>query len=208
MQGEYNQASPSETIDLPQTLLEPILMRYATLHGFKCRWDSKFVSFIDDKESGTVITTALDKITQKQFKIRSKYLFGADGARSQIVQQLGLPMDYRPPHGWAVNVLVEADLTHLMKYRMGNLHWVLQPDSEHPEFARVASLRMIKPWTEWIAVVFPLPGVEKPTVPHTETFLKLVREFIGDPSIPVKLLGISYYDVNDSVAESFSRGNV
>lgn len=64
-----------------------------------------------------------DRITNVDYSVRSRYLFGADGARSQIARQLELPMIKRPGQGFAVNILIEADMTHLMENRMGNLHW-------------------------------------------------------------------------------------
>jgi 2-polyprenyl-6-methoxyphenol hydroxylase-like FAD-dependent oxidoreductase len=95
--GDYKLASPSEPLDLPQTLLEPILSRYATLNGFRCRFDTKFVSF--EQSSDGVVTTLYDKVLAKSYTVRSKYLFGCDGARSPIVQQLGLPMIKRQGQG-------------------------------------------------------------------------------------------------------------
>jgi 2-polyprenyl-6-methoxyphenol hydroxylase-like FAD-dependent oxidoreductase len=181
-------------------------MRYATTHGFKCRWDTKFVDFVQQDDS--VLVTLEDKVTRQRYHIRTKYLFGADGARSQIVRQLELPLVEKPIHGWAINVLVEADLSHLMEHRSGNLHWVMQPDSENNEFALLASMRMVKPWNEWIIIMFPKPGTDKPRTVAKDEYLKLARAFIGDPSVPIKLLGISYYDVNEAYAERYSRGNV
>lgn len=37
-------------MDLPQTLLEPLLVKYATLNGFKVRFDTRFLSFTEDGE--------------------------------------------------------------------------------------------------------------------------------------------------------------
>jgi hypothetical protein len=36
----------------------------------------------------------------------------------------------RPGQGFAINVLIEADMSHLMEHRKGNLHWILQPVSK------------------------------------------------------------------------------
>ena len=43
--GDYELASSCKPVDLPQTLLEPTLMRYASHHGFQFRFDTSFVSF-------------------------------------------------------------------------------------------------------------------------------------------------------------------
>lgn len=87
------------------------------MHGFQVRFDTKFVSF---KENGNSVTTELfDKLSGKTYQIRSKYLFGADGARSEVLRQLDLPLIKKPSQGLAINVLVKADLSHLIKNRMG-----------------------------------------------------------------------------------------
>lgn len=124
--------------------MEPILIRHATLHGFHCRFDTEFITFTQGDKA--VTTTLRDRITGGKYRIRSKYLFGADGARSPIAQQLGLPMIKRPGQGFAINILLEADMTHLMNDRMGNLHWLLTPEKEHPDYAWIGCIRMVKPW--------------------------------------------------------------
>jgi flavin-dependent dehydrogenase len=42
-----------------------------------------------------VTTTVLDKLTNQTYEIRSRFLFGADGARSSIMKQLDLPLDVK-----------------------------------------------------------------------------------------------------------------
>jgi 2-polyprenyl-6-methoxyphenol hydroxylase-like FAD-dependent oxidoreductase len=203
--GDYEMASPSEPLDIPQTLLEPILMRYATLNGFKVRWDTQFVSLEQDEKG--VTTTLFDKVAQQTYRVRSRYLFGADGARSQIVRQLDLPLIRRPGQGFAINILVEADMTHLMENRKGNLHWILQPDVEHPDYAWIGCWRMVKPWHEWLCIIFPEPTATREVRSEAE-YLKRVKEMLGDDSIDVKIKGISTWAINETAAEQYSVGNV
>jgi 2-polyprenyl-6-methoxyphenol hydroxylase-like FAD-dependent oxidoreductase len=205
--GDYETASPSETLDLPQTIFEPILVRYATAHGFKCRSNTRFLSFSEDKKTDTVMSRLHDRIIGQTYSIRSKYLFGADGARSQIMQQLEIPLLQRPALGWAINALIDADLTNLMEHRPGNLHWILQPDADVPDYARITNLRMVKPWTEWIFIMYPKPRTKK-GAPSEKEYIDIIHKSIGDNSIPVKIKGISFWDVNDTVAEYYSWGHV
>ncbi|KAJ9603045.1 hypothetical protein H2200_012340 [Cladophialophora chaetospira] len=204
--GDYELASPSVPLDLPQTLLEPIMTRWATLRGFHVRWDTSFVSFEQQPEGG-VMTTLLDKVTGQQYKVRSKYLFGADGARSNIVRQLQLPMIKRPGQGFAINILMEADMSHLMENRMGNLHWILQPNIEHPEWAWIGCMRMVKPWHEWLCIIFTEPTAER-TLRTNEEYMKRVKEMVGDDSIDIKILGVSTWAINETAAEIYSKGDV
>ncbi|KAK2733989.1 hypothetical protein FQN55_003049 [Onygenales sp. PD_40] len=205
--GDYEMASPCNPADLPQTLMEPILVRYAITNGFKMRFDTKLLSFTEDAETNLITANVQDRISNAQYQIRTKYLFGADGARSQIVKQLKLPLDAKPGQGLAINVLVKADLTHLMEHRNGNLHWVMQPDREHPEFGWMAVVRMIKPWTEWMFIFFTTRDCDPGITPSREEYLKRVKEFIGDDT-PAEILDISKWFVNETVAEKYSQGNV
>jgi 2-polyprenyl-6-methoxyphenol hydroxylase-like FAD-dependent oxidoreductase len=193
-------------VDLPQTLLEPILVRNATLNGFNCRFDTTFVSFTQDEEG--VLSTLKDNISGALYQIRSKYLFGADGARSEVFRQLELPLDVRPDQGVAYNVHLKADLSSYMRYRTGNLHWLLQPDKEHPLFGWACIARMVRPWDEWLFIVLPERGKELETNPSNEQWEQRMKEFIGDDSISTEILGVSKWRINDVVAKKFSKGRV
>jgi 2-polyprenyl-6-methoxyphenol hydroxylase-like FAD-dependent oxidoreductase len=209
-QGDYEAASPCNPIDLPQTLLEPLLVRYATLNGFQCRFDTTFIRFVQDDQTNTVITTLQDNLTGSQFHIRSKYLFGADGARSEVLKQLGLPLLTKPGGGLAINVLVRADLSRHIEHRTGNLHWLFQPDRPYPSFGWSCIARMVKPWYEWMFILFPDPEFDGRihNNPSKEDYLQRVKELIGDDSIETEVLGVSKWYVNEIVAEEYSKGNV
>ncbi|KAJ5619935.1 hypothetical protein N7510_003919, partial [Penicillium lagena] len=204
--GEYEIASPCDPVDLPQTLLEPILVRYATLNGFTCRFDTTFVAFEQDATGTT--STLRDNISGAQYKVRSKYLFGADGARSEVFKQLDLELDVQPDQGTAFNVHMKADLSRYMKYRTGNLHWLLQPDKEHPLFGWACIARMVKPWDEWLFIVLPERGKEIECYPSAEEWTARMKEFIGDDTIDTELLGVSKWRLNEVVAKTFSKGRV
>ncbi|KAM4064898.1 FAD binding domain-containing protein [Hirsutella rhossiliensis] len=204
--GDYEMASPCKPADLPQTLLEPILIRHAVHHGFRVRFDTTLLSFADDERSNVITAVVRDDLTKTETTIRTTYLFGADGARSHVVQRLGLPLDRKPGQGLAFNVLVKADMSHLIGSRMGNLHWVMQPDREHPDFGCMGVVRMIKPWDEWLFIL--LPGAEHVHVqPSREELLQRVREFIGDET-PAEILDVSKWQINEVVADRYSEGNV
>jgi hypothetical protein len=69
------------------------------------------------------------------------------------MRQLKIPLIKRPGQGLAINVLAinvlaKVDLQHVVENRMGNLHWVMRPDEEHPVFGWTCIVRMVKPWNE------------------------------------------------------------
>ncbi|KAH8901193.1 hypothetical protein GQ53DRAFT_789927 [Thozetella sp. PMI_491] len=205
--GDYEMASPCVPADLPQTLLEPILIRHAVHNGFKVRFDTTLVSFEDDKSAGFITAVVRDTISKQEYKIRTKYLFGADGAQSLVVKQLNLPMDRQPGQGLAINILVKTDLSHLVDSRKGNLHWIMQPDREHPEFGWMGIARMVKPWDEWMFILFPNRDVDIHIQPTDDEYMKRVRDFIGDDT-PAEILNVSKWFINEVVAEHYSDGNI
>jgi len=108
--GDYAEASPCTIASLPQSRLEPILVRFATQNGFQNRFDTKFLSFEQDGKTGRIESMIEDLITNQKILVRSKYLCGADGAGSRIVRELQLPLHDLPGGGLSINLLVEADM--------------------------------------------------------------------------------------------------
>lgn len=207
LQGDFQLASPSSHLELPQTLLEPILLRYATQHGFPCRFRTQFLSF-NDSAGDVIVVTVRDMIFDTTEIIRTKYLFGADGAKSRIVQQLGLPMSVKPSQGIALNVLLRADLSNLTRTRVGNLHYVVRPDAESPDFAWWSIVRMVKPWYEWLVIMMYKPTCSAEFTPSVDQVQAQVHAVIGDESILVEIQRIDKWIINETVAETYSRGNM
>lgn len=107
----------------------------------------------------------------------------------------------------AINVLVKADLSHLIEHRRGNLHWVMLPDKEHKEFGWMGIVRMVKSWHEWMFILLPTRECDPQVTPSKEEYLKRVRDFIGDDT-PAEILDVSKSFINETVAEKCSQGNM
>lgn len=182
-------------------------MRYATHHGFVVRFDTKLVSWSRDPSDGRYVAVVWDGVSKIHLQIRAKYLFGADGARSVVARSLQLPMTAKPGDGLAINVLVQADLSHLMEYRRGNLHWLMQPDVDHPDFGLMCIARMVKPWSEWMFILFPTQDFDASIAVSDEAYKRRIKEFIGDDT-SVEILSVSKWYVNDVVAERYSEDNM
>ncbi|KAF2185354.1 hypothetical protein K469DRAFT_665653 [Zopfia rhizophila CBS 207.26] len=202
--GDYKVVSPCKVIDLPQTELEPILVREATGRGFNVRFDTELLEF-EVKEEGKIRCVVQDRVSKVQYTITTKYLFGADGGRSLVAQRLGLPFTVLPGGGLAFNILVKADLADLMQHRQGNLHWNMRLKKDYP-FMCVG--RMVKPWHEWLFVVLP-KGPDAPNPERTfEEWKALVEDVIDDETVDVEVLGVSKWMINETSADVISKGNV
>ena len=216
--GDYETASPCNHIDLPQTLLEPILTRRATHAGWSLRFNTSFLK-IESRSSWSpgeevIVSLVRDDLTGQTYRIQSRFLFGCDGARSQVVREIGLPLIKKPGQGLAINVLLKADLSHLVKNRSGNLHWVINPENlneTRPPWAWACLARMIRPWNEWMFIFLPAPGADikgdEITQVTKEEYLREVHNVIGDPEVKdVEIKHVGRWYINETVAERYSDG--
>jgi len=208
LQGRWREVSPCDPIDLPQNKLEPQFINYAATHGFLCRFNTEFVSFTESHTNGTVDVTVKDTVFQQTFKIRCKFLFGADGARSRIVNQLGLPLTKDQGGGLAWSILVKADLAHLMDSRKGSLHWIYQHDVGHPDWGWIGFPRTVNEWDEWLIIFLPVPGYKMITPPSTDEWMKRINQFIGDDSVKVEILDVAKWQINEIYANQYSKGRI
>ncbi|KAJ3575782.1 hypothetical protein NPX13_g3920 [Xylaria arbuscula] len=206
-EGEYKRASPCEQADLPQSTLEPILLRVATQNGFKLRWDYEFLTLREDEETGKVHSTIRDILSGDVLTVVSNYVCGADGAKSVIARELQLPFQDTPGGGFALNVWFEADLSHIMTHSAGLIHMLLAPDKPQPDYCAIAITRQVKPFSEWVISMLAKPGVTEVTASEDE-IIQHVRDLLGDPSVKIKVKSLTTWSIKDCYAEQYTRGRV
>ena len=162
--AEYELASPSSMCDLPQTLLEPILLEAAAGRGSDVRFSTEYVSLEQDHDG--VTATVRHRPSGELSHIRAKYLLGADGSRSKVAADIGLPLEGQMAVAGSMNIVIDADLTHLVAHRPSVLYWVLQPGSSIGGVG-MGVVRMVRPWNEWLLIWGydingPEPEVDRP----------------------------------------------
>ena len=202
--AEHLLSSPSFMNDLPQTFMEPLLYKTACSRGTQSRMSTQYLSHIED-ENG-VLSTCLDKLSNKEIKIRSKYLVGADGGNSKVAENINLPFEGKMGVGGSMNILFKADLSKYVAHRPSVLYWVLQPGADIGGIG-MGLVRMIRPWNEWLIVWGydinqPAPKVDK------DFATKVARDLVGDPELEIDLLSVSTWTVNNMYAKKMSKGRV
>ncbi|MGO4201655.1 FAD-dependent monooxygenase [Rhodococcus sp. TAF43] len=200
--SEYSSASPCPMIDLPQTYMEPILVTNAAERGAKCRFDTEFVSLEQDADG--VTATLRDRLRGDEYTVRAKYLIGADGARSVVAEQIGLPIAGRSGVGGSMNICFTADLSRYCEHRPSVLYWAMRPGA-HMGGIGMGLIRMVRPWNEWLLTWgYDIEG-EPPTLDEDEA-RRIVLDLLGDDSIDVQIDSTSLWTVNHSYATEYSRG--
>jgi 2,4-dichlorophenol 6-monooxygenase len=202
--GDWATASPCPPADLPQSLLEPVLVTGAARRGAKVRFDTELLSFEQDAQG--VDARLLDRLTGREFGLRSRYLIGADGANSRVAEQLRLPFEGREATGGSINIVFEADLTRYVEHRPGVLYWMLRP-GDGIAGVGVGVLRMVRPWNRWMAVWgYDIDG-PRPRIDDAAA-REIVRGLLGGDLAEVRIESVSVWSVHERFATEYGRGRV
>jgi 2,4-dichlorophenol 6-monooxygenase len=70
--ADYTAASPSRICDMPQDLMEPVLLHNAQTRGAKVRFDTEYLSLQQDDDGVTVHVR--DRLRGDEYDIRAKYV--------------------------------------------------------------------------------------------------------------------------------------
>lgn len=203
-QADYTLASPVENCDLPQTLLEPMLLGHAAARGSRVRFDTEYVSLVQDDTGVTV--TVRDRLTGLEYPVRAKYVLGADGGRSRVAQDVDLPFEGQMDVAGSMNIVFSADLTRFVEHRPSVLYWVLQPGSDIGGIG-MGLVRMVRPWDEWLVVwgydiAGPPPEVDEAMA------TRIVHDLVGDDTVPVTIRSTSLWGNNKMYATRYRAGRV
>ncbi|KAJ3307821.1 hypothetical protein HDU93_005914, partial [Gonapodya sp. JEL0774] len=203
-EGDHIAASPSANCDIPQTLLEPIILGKAAERGSRILFSTEYVSLQQDDEG--VTAKVQDRLSGREYLVRAKYMIGADGGRSKIGPEIGLPYEGQMDLAGSMNIVFHADLTHLVAHRPSVLYWVLQPGSNVGGIG-LGLVRMVRMWDEWL-IVWGYDINQPPPKVTDEEAIKVVRQLVGDDKLPVKIHSISLWGNNKMYATRYRSGRV
>lgn len=202
-QCNYAYGTPESSVDLPQTYLENILIGAAAHKGAEVLFHTDFVRFDQDEHGVTSILR--NRMTGEEYVVRSKYLVGADGARSTVAAQLGLPFKGDMDKLGATNIVFTADLTKYVEHRPSSLYWMFQP-GEGPGGIVSGTLRMVRPWNRWLGTTF--YDINNPPEIDAAEARRLMTALIGDDTIDVQIESVALWAFNESWATRFHDGRV
>jgi 2,4-dichlorophenol 6-monooxygenase len=203
-EADYTLASPSPNCDIPQTFLEPIVIGHAASRGSRIRFDTEYVRLVQDDDGVTV--TVRDRVTGHEYDIRARYVIGADGGRSAVAADVGLPFEGQMDVAGSMNIVFHADLSHLVAHRPSVLYWVLQPGADIGGIG-LGLVRMVRPWNEWL-IVWGYDISQPPPEVDDEMATRIAHELVGDDSIPVTIRSTSLWGNNKMYATRYRAGRV
>ena len=202
--ADYTLASPTKICDIPQNLVEPILVSTAGMRGSRFRFDTEYISSEQDKDG--VTATVLDHLTKSTYEIRAKYLVGADGGKSKVAQDIELPFEGQMGKAGSINIVCKMDLSKYVAHRPSVLYWVLQPGSDVGGIG-MGLVRMVRPWNEWL-ILWGYDIKQGPPTLDNDEAIRIVHNLIGDQSIPVEIVSTSVWTVNQCYATQNTKGRI
>lgn len=204
VQAAHELASPTRMCDMPQHLMEPVLVDAAVARGTSLRFETEYLSHTQDADG--VTATVRDRLRGDTYEIRAKYLIGADGGRSKVAEDAGLPMGGQMGVAGSINIVFDADLAKYTAHRPSTLYWVLAPGATVGGIG-AGLVRNVRPWNEWMIVwgYDVTAGAPDLTTEYAES---VVRQLVGDDEIPVTIKSSSAWTVNEMYAETYSNGRV
>lgn len=200
----YRKASPSKVCNLPQHELEPLLVAEVTATGFgDVRMGEELVRFEQDEDG--VTAWVKHRASNHVYTIRCDYMIGADGARSVVMEQLGLKLDGEGELGRTCFAWIKADLTRYVEHRPGVLYWQIDFSLLPKEGG---SFICVKPWSEWIVSFLLEPGQVFDPRKDLDFIDARVRTAIGDQITSYELINASVWNINRLYAPQYSKGRV
>jgi 2,4-dichlorophenol 6-monooxygenase len=201
---DYQLASPCLTVDIPQTYLEPILVRNATVRGTQTQFSTEYLGHTQDEDG--VDVQVLDRLTGTDYTIRAKYLIGADGARSKVAADIRLPFEGAMDIAGSMNITFKADIAAYVDHRPSVLYWVIQPGSNIGGIG-AGLVRMVRPWNEWL-VVWGYDINDAPPTVDEAAATQIVQTLLGIPDLDVEITGSSLWGNNEMYATHLQSGRV
>ena len=201
--ADYALASPSETCNAPQHVLEPVLLQAAVESGADVRFSHELLTI--EQSDQEVVARIRDRASGEEYLVRAAYAIAADGGRSRVAEQLGIPFVGESALMNMFNAWLEVDLTEHAAHRPAGIYMILQPGSD--SWVGSGSFVTVKPFSEWVLVREYDASRGEPDL-SDEAVIEAARTLIGDHDIPVRVKATSKWQVNNMVAKEYRSGRV
>jgi 2-polyprenyl-6-methoxyphenol hydroxylase-like FAD-dependent oxidoreductase len=195
--------SPTVRLFITQKLLEPLMQQRAVELGADLRFATEMISFEQDADGVTAQIRHRD--TGETQTVRAKYMVAADGARSKVREQLGIPYIGRGIFSKSLTIYFHAPCTELLRNRNLSVIYVYNPTVR-------GFFRIEKPYDSGFLVANTTGDPDHPNTDlwnlSTEECEHLVRAALGDYKVPIVVDDVMKWNARADTAERYQVGRI
>ncbi|MEU8150833.1 FAD-dependent monooxygenase [Nonomuraea sp. NPDC048901] len=191
--------SPVTAMGCGQDRYETVLLAAAREQGAEARFGTRLVGFEQD-EDGVLVTL---QNAEERYQVRTRYLVGADGSRSDVRAALGLETRGRGAVFNALSIYFRApELEELM----GGRRFILCYTTASTTPVALSRLHGCDPWVA--AAIYDPEAGESVADFTPERCVALLREVSGRPDLAVEVVDRVPWEGAQRIAERFGKGRV
>jgi putative polyketide hydroxylase len=212
--AELEALSPEGWLVIAQDALEPVLLDGVRRLGLcDVRFRHELISFATDDEG--VLAEVLDREAGRRYRVRARYLVGADGAASPTREGLGVQLVGHGPLVHNASILFRADLAAIVADRRSAVYYIVDDESERPRGYPMSVgnpppagvFLAINNTDRWLLVIGH-DGDESLADLDDPTCVAAVRRAVGVPDLQVEVLSRMPWTPAARVAERYGTGRV
>ena len=191
--------SPVSGARCTQDLCEPILLQAAIDRGADIRFHTELLSF--SQTTDAVIAYIRNRDTGITEEVTCQYMIAADGGGSPIRRELGAATTGKGPLGSLLNIYFEAPLGELVQGREFSIAIIERPGI-------TGMLTAINNSNKWVFHLHYNPQQEQPEDYPTPRLEAIIREVIGLPEIPVRIISMLPWKPTVNVVTNMQHGRI
>lgn len=190
-------ASPARTINIGQDVFERILHAHFVSMGGEVRFAHQVVGITAGESSATLVVDGPKKLKEE---MEFDYVLACDGASSAIRRWLGVEMEGPSSLARIASAYFRADLDPALNGDSGPVHFIINPDVR----GAIIGFNLQDTW----ALMVPIDADARPEDFTSEVMLELIKRAVGDPELPIEMMGTGSWNMSAQVAATFQRGCV
>ncbi|WP_344196980.1 FAD-dependent monooxygenase [Kribbella karoonensis] len=191
--------SPSEFCQADQSAIEPILIAAGRTRGTSYRFGTELVSLTQDEDRATAVLG--DLATGANSTVEARYVVAADGQRSPIREQLGIPRTGPGVVQHSASIVFRADLAPYVPRRA--LFWIIANDAVGAGLVTTA-----EPGRWSLNVAYDPAAGQSLEDFTTERAIAAVRAAVGVPDLAVEIEDVAGWQQTIGLADRYRAGRV
>lgn len=209
LRPRYEAMTPRRATNLPQLRLEPLMLEAVKkLPSVSLRFNHELVGLEQDSEG--VTAEVRDRAGGESFRIRARYVIGADGGKT-IGDLIGVKMQGAQRLADMMSAHFKADLSPYLNSDDVMIRWFNNPDDCGGTWGSGVAVPMgPKNWDrhseEWLMHFAFRP--DDPEQFDTTTLQQKIRKLLKTPDLEIEILRTNNWQVQGVLADRFRVGRV